>query len=289
MGEQEYKYEQGIRYKVEPLARDADEVRARHEANRVGWNEAARYYEEHLEEAIEVIRAGKSSLHPIERTNLGDLSGWCETAIHLQCASGQDTLSLWNEGAKRVIGVDISDGHIANARRMSEAVGAPATWYRCDVLDTPHDLDGTADLVYTGQGAINWLHDLSSWAEVVFRLLKPGGVFHILEGHPVQFLFDGDEKTLVYSGLSYFTHAESSQGWEENYVGDLGMPVEQHAVKWDRLWPVSSVFQALRRAGLDVEYFGEHAEEYFNSFPNLDPELQSRIPRTFSMMARRRL
>ncbi len=117
MSAEEYKYEQGMRYKLEPLAKDAGEVRELHEANRIGWNEAAIYYEEHLNEAIEFIRAGKSSLHPIERDNLGDLSDWCDTAIHLQCASGRDTLSLWNEGVKRVIGVDISDAHIANARR----------------------------------------------------------------------------------------------------------------------------------------------------------------------------
>ena len=287
MNEEEYKYEQGLRYKVAPLAKDAGEVRERHEANRIGWNQAAGYYEEHLTEAIEFILAGKSSLHPIERDNLGNLSDWCETAIHLQCASGRDTLSLWNEGVKRVVGVDISDAHIANARRMSKAVAAPATWYRRDVLDTPHELDGIADLLYTGRGALCWLQDLDAWAEVVYRLLKPGGVFHILEGHPVEWLFEADEETLVYSGLNYFTHAESNQGWEESYVGDLGMPVEQHAVKWDRLWPVSAVFQSLRRAGLSIEHFGEHPEDYFNSFPNLNQELQSRIPRTFSMMAKR--
>jgi hypothetical protein len=68
-----------------------------------------------LEDTLAFLRAGGSNLHPIERTNLGDLRAWCTTAIHLQCASGCDTLSLWNEGVTRVIGIDISDLHIANA------------------------------------------------------------------------------------------------------------------------------------------------------------------------------
>ena len=72
----------------------------------------------------------------------------------------EDTLSLLLEGEQQVIGVDISDVHIANARQLSAALQAPAVWYRCDILDTPHELDGVADLVYTGQGALNWLHDL---------------------------------------------------------------------------------------------------------------------------------
>ena len=172
-----------VEYQLEPLAQTMEDVRARHESNRLSWNQGAQRYTEELQETIEFLRAGNSSLHPVERRNLGDLRAWCDTAIHLQCASGRDTLSLWNEGVKRVIGVDISDVHIANARRMTEALQAPATWYRCDVLGTPHELDGVANLVYTGRGALCWLHDLNRWADVIFRLLTPGGVMHILDDH----------------------------------------------------------------------------------------------------------
>jgi predicted O-methyltransferase YrrM len=88
--------------------------------------------------------------------------------VHLQCASGKDTLSLWIEGVEKVVGIDISDVHIANARRLSEAAGCRTVrWYRCDVLDTPQDLDGTADLVYSGRGAMFWVHDLDAWMAVV--------------------------------------------------------------------------------------------------------------------------
>jgi len=31
-------------------------------------------------------------------------------------------------------------------------------------LETPSTLDGQADLVYTGQRALCWLHDLNAWA-----------------------------------------------------------------------------------------------------------------------------
>ncbi len=73
MADQEYKYEQGMRYRVEPLAKHAREVRERHEANRIGWNEAAGYYKEHLDEAIEFIRAGKSNL----KTTFAQVSRSC--------------------------------------------------------------------------------------------------------------------------------------------------------------------------------------------------------------------
>ena len=274
-------------YWTEPVAREAADIRARHEDNRVAWNQGAARYASELDETIAFIRAGGSNLHPVERANLGDLRAWCHVAIHLQCASGRDTLSLWNEGVERVVGVDISDVHIANAQRLSEALAAPATWHCCDVLDTPHELDGTADLVYTGRGALCWLHDLDGWAAVVCRLLKPGGVVHVFDGHPMAWLFDSEAETLVANGTSYFEHAEWNRGWPATYIGDQGKPIEEHAIKHERLWPLSAVFSALRHAGLSVELFGEYPDDYWDSFPNLRPELRGRLPMTFAMLARR--
>lgn len=268
-------------------ARDTGEVRARHEANRMSWNEGAVWYTEKVDEDIEFLRSGKSSVHPVERRNLGDLSSWCARAIHLQCASGRDTLSLLNEGAREVIGIDISDRHIENARRTSEALGAPATWYRCDVLDAPRELDGTADLVYTGRGALCWLHDLEAWAGVVARLLKPGGVVHIFEDHPATWLFEIDTEDLRPSGNNYFEHAESSKGWPDVYIGKLAIPEEEQTRKYERLWSLSSIFMALRNAGLVIELFEEYREPYWRIFDKLKPEQKETLPLTFAMMARR--
>jgi len=273
----------------EAFARDPDEIRARHESNRKGWNEGALHgYTPEIENIIEFIRSGKSNLHPVERTYLAEILPECGLAIHLQCASGRDTLSLLNEGVKRVIGVDISDVHIDNARRISTALDAPAEWYRCDILDTPAELDGSADLVYTGRGALNWLQDLDGWAQVVARLLKPGGVVSVFEGHPFTWLFKMESSTYEYSGVDYFAHCESGAGWPETYIGDIGISNEEQARKYECLWPVSSVFQALTRAGLSVVHFGEHPEPYWDEFPNLKPELRGRIPNTFSMLAKKK-
>ncbi|MEW5874806.1 MAG: class I SAM-dependent methyltransferase [Candidatus Zixiibacteriota bacterium] len=278
---------------VLPPAATPEEARKRHAANRNAWNEVASgAYAKRMEDTISFLRSGQSDLHPIERETLLRGSGgrplrdWCRTAIHLQCASGRDTLSLWNEGVERVIGVDISEEHIANARRVAEAVGAAAEWYCCDVLDTPSQLDGTADLVYTGQGALNWLHDLDAWAAVIARLLKPGGAIHVLDDHPATILFDTDAEEPRYSGLHYFRYSESSQGWGDNYVGAF-MPAEKQSRKYERVWTISEVVNALIGAGLKIEYVGEHAEGYWDSFPNLRPEMKGRLPLSFSVLARK--
>jgi SAM-dependent methyltransferase len=272
----------------EQFARDPKEIRARHESNRRSWNEGALHgYTPLIGQVIEFIRSGKSNLHPVERTYLAEILPACDLVIHLQCASGRDTLSLLNEGVRRVVGVDISEVHIDNARRISSALNAPAEWYRCDILDTPVELDGTADLVYTGRGALNWLQDLNAWAQVCTRLLKPGGVLSVFEGHPFTWLFETESTAYEYSGVNYFNHCESNTGWPDTYIGDIGIPIQQQARKYECLWPVSSVFQALTHAGLVVIHFGEHPEPYWEEFPNLRPELRGRIPNTFSMLAKK--
>lgn len=267
--------------------KDEKEVRARHESNRRGWNEGAVHYTQNLDKAVEFIRSGQSNLHPVERRNLGDLKSWCKTAIHLQCASGMDTLSLWNEGVEKVIGVDISDVHIENARKLTELTGAPAEWYRCDVLDTPHHLDGTADLVYTGRGAICWMQDLDAWAKVIYRLLKPGGIFHIFDDHPFTYLLDMETDDLTFYGSSYFSYFESGKGWPSTYIGELDIPLEQQARKYEGFWNFMDIFNALRGADLVIDYLGEHPEQYWDNFPNLKPEIARLIPMTFSIKARK--
>ena len=56
------------------------------------------------------------------------------------------------------------DGRLLRVNsRFAELLGAPARWYRSDVLQTPHELDGTADLVYTGRGALCWLQNMEAY------------------------------------------------------------------------------------------------------------------------------
>src|SRR6187402_3247974 len=167
-----------------PTAAELGDVPTMHAANRAAWDEAAERYEGWFDEAVTLIRSGGVNLFGAEVDLIGDLHGRCRRAIHLQCAGGRDTLSLWNLGADEVVGVDFSPRMLDLARRLTQATGAPATWVEADVLGVPHDLDGTADLLYTGRGAILWLQDLDAWAAVLRRLLAPDGRLVIFDGHP---------------------------------------------------------------------------------------------------------
>jgi SAM-dependent methyltransferase len=262
------------------------DVRAMHESNRAAWNEGATYYTRRIEESIAFLRAGRMNLEPVELDHLGKLDG-CRRAIHLQCASGRDTLSLWNLGAAEVVGVDISDVHIANAERLSAALGAPARWVRSDVLEVPPEFDGSADLVYTGKGAIYWLHDPPAWGRAVARLLAPGGRLYLHDSHPITYLFDMNADTWRWSGCDYFDSVEASRGWPAQYIGALQKPDAELATKFERLWTIGDILGAVIGAGLQVERFTEHREDFWDCYPHVPPADQGKIPRTFSLVARR--
>jgi len=269
---------------------EAADPRAMHAANRAAWDEAAERYEGWFDEAVELIRTGRSNLFPVEHEMIGDLRGGSGTgrAIHLQCAGGRDTLSLWNLGAREVIGIDISPRMLELAARLTAATGAPARWIEADVLDVPHELDGSADLLYTGRGAIIWLHDLEAWAAVIARLLAPAGRLVIFDGHPAEWLFDADEDgRLVATDYDYFGGAEASKGWAPEYIDRLSVGEEDQSWKFARAWTLGEIVTALLGAGLRLERLVEYPVDWWAGHRDLRPEDRGRIPLSFGIIATR--
>lgn len=134
-----------------------------HEQNRLSWNEATRAHNSHKGDQAKFFREGGSKLYPEERDLLGDLRG--TRVVHLQCNSGQDSLSIARLGA-HVTGVDISDEAIAFATRLSAESGIPATFVRSDVYDWFAAVAAGQDrwdVAFSSYGAICWLSDLDAW------------------------------------------------------------------------------------------------------------------------------
>src|SRR4249919_1201954 len=263
------------------------DVRSMHAANMAAWDEAAERYEGWFDEAVALIRAGGTNLFGVETALIGDLHGRCHRAIHLQCAAGRDTLSLWNHGAEEVVGVDFSPRMLELAARLTEATGAPARWVLSDVLDTPAELDGTADLVYTGRGSLIWLQDLDAWAAVVARLLSPSGRFVLFEGHPAEWLFDVDEDGhWIATDYDYFGGPEASRGWAPEYIDHLSIAEPDQSWKFARAWTLGEVITALLGAGLRLERVTEHPIDWWGGHADVRPEERGRIPLSFSVVAR---
>jgi SAM-dependent methyltransferase len=271
-----------------PTPAELADTAGMHVANRLAWDEAAERYEGWFDEAVALIRSGGVNLFGAEVELIGDLHGRCRRAIHLQCAGGRDTLSLWNLGADEVVGVDFSPKMLDLAARLTEATGAPARWIEADVVDTPHDLDGTGDLVYTGRGSLPWIADLDRWAAVVVRLLAPDGRFVLFEGHPAEWLFDvDDEGRWILTDYDYFGGVEASRGWAPEYIDRLSIPDERQSWKFARAWTLGEVVTALVSAGIRLESLSEYPIDWWGGHGDTRPGERGRLPLSFSIVGRR--
>lgn len=207
---------------------------------------------------VEAFKAGQSSLNRIELDLLGDVTGL--RILHLQCHFGQDSLSLAHLGAQ-VTGVDLSDEAIAAARRLSTEIGVAAEFICCDVHDLPQHLPADQfDVVFTSYGVLGWLPDLSRWAALVSRYLRPGGRLVLAEFHPVVWMFDNDFTRLQYS---YFNTGPI----EETEVGtyaDRAAGIVHQSVTWNH--SLSEVIGSLLGQGLQLTDFQEYDYSPYNCF-----------------------
>jgi len=107
------------------------------EANRRHWDELVPIHQRSGYYDVDGFRAGKSSLHPLEREELGDVRG--KSLLHLQCHFGLDTLSWAREGAI-ITGVDFSEPAIDAARALAVECGIEARFIVSDIYDLPAKL-----------------------------------------------------------------------------------------------------------------------------------------------------
>jgi SAM-dependent methyltransferase len=158
------------------------------------WNEWTRIHVASEFYNVEGFREGGSSLLPLELEELGNVAG--KRLLHLQCHFGMDTLSLARMGAE-VTGVDFSPEAIEAARRLAAEVDVDATFVQSDIYDladvAPPEWDGAFDIVFVTYGAVEWLHDLRPWADLIARFLRPGGTFYMAKLHPFSGMLELEE------------------------------------------------------------------------------------------------
>jgi SAM-dependent methyltransferase len=257
--------------------------------NRAMWDERAPAHAAsplyHLDRVVD----GRDDLRPWEDRELGSIDGL--ELIHLQCHIGTDTVALARRGA-RTVGLDFSPSALAVAADLAARCGLDIDWLCSDVYDAVEAVDGrTFDVVYTGMGALGWLPDLDRWAQVVARLLAPGGFLYVTELHPMWVALVKDGRTVCQDAIDAdFARWDGAQG---SYAAPESMFA--NTASWERLHSISDLLSAVLDAGLRIELFheydvtpsptpwlerGEHGLYRF-------PDGMHRFPLTYSLRARR--
>ena len=223
---------------------------------KVAVHAASKFYD------VEAFKKGESSLNSFELEALGDVSG--KSLLHLQCHFGQDTLS-WSRMGAKCTGVDISEEAIKLARDLNNELKQNAQFICCNVLDTSEYVSEKFDIIFTSYGVIGWLPNLKHWAKMISERLKPGGVFYMVEFHPIAWMFDYLENP---PKLKYGYQQQESiyEEYKGTYANENSEIVSKE-YGWNH--GLGEVINSLAQAGLEIEYLREHDESPYDIFPNL--------------------
>ena len=257
-------------------------------ANRALWDAWTRVHRDSPFYDVPGFLAGRDPLGRIETGELGDVAG--TRVLHLQCHFGIDTLGWARRGAL-VTGVDFSPEAIATARALAASTGLEATFVESDVYAIDEIGLGTFDIVHTSYGVLSWLPDLDAWARIIARHLVPGGLFHLVENHPLVEMLgdDGASLEMPYLATGGPLRIES----RASYAGPMkDGPLPEYN------WPhgIGEVVTALIGAGLRIEWLREHPRapcrypKFLEPRPEGDfgwPGGREDVPLTYSVGARR--
>jgi|TARA_R110002072_G_scaffold131586_1_gene271221 SAM-dependent methyltransferase len=234
------------------------------DTNKETWNKKVAVHAASDFYFLEDFKKGKLSLNRYELDALGSVKG--KRLLHLQCHFGQDTLS-WSRLGAKCTGVDISEEGIKMARELNEELKQDAQFVCCNVLDTSKFVNETFDVVFTSYGTIGWLPDLKPWAKMIAERLAPGGVFYIVEFHPIAWMFD---YTVTPPDMKYGYHQKEAiyEEYEGTYAEDGKTKMVSKEYGWNH--SLSDVIGSLLDAGLTLELFKEHDASPYDVFPDLE-------------------
>lgn len=260
------------------------------ETNKNLWNELT---DVHIKSyGIDKFKNGKSSIDQIQLNEIGDVRG--KSLLHLQCHFGLDTLSWAREGAI-VTGVDFSEKSIAYANQLKEELNIKAKFICCNIYDLKSLLDERFDIVYTSQGVLCWLKDLNEWAKLIHHFLRPGGIFYIMEGHPITHIFDDERRGKLEIIYPYF-HSKEPTKWDDDYpdYSDETYIPKNPSYEWQ--WSLSNILNSLIKAGLQIEFIHEFDKLFYKGFPDMKcdkngwwyfPDYIDKIPLIFTLRAKK--
>ena len=233
------------------------------ETNKETWNKKVSIHAKSEFYDVKSFLKGKTSLNAYELEELGDVKG--KSLLHLQCHFGQDTLSWSRLGAKST-GIDLSSDGIKEAAKLNDELGLDATFIESNLYDVPEKVAGEFDIVFTSYGVVGWLPDLKTWGEIIASKLKKGGVFYMIEFHPIVWMFDflQTPPKLTYPYLNKGVIYEEYEGTYTNSDADI----ISKEYGWNH--GLGEVITSLTNAGLQIEFLHEFEKSPYNSFPEMD-------------------
>jgi SAM-dependent methyltransferase len=247
------------------------------EANRKAWDISAKHHKDTdwwHEMVATVAQPDFSCFDPTMTKALNRINLSGKSVVQVGCNNGREVFSLPAFGAKRAVGIDQSDGFIAQARELAEIAQKPVDFLCADIYNLPSDTPCNFDLAMITIGVLSWMPDLPKFFEIIASLMAKGGQLIIYETHPFLEMFNPKSDDPFRPEHSYFETAP----WVEAEVitYDSSTPTGGAESYW-YTHTLSHIFTAILDAGLQITKFEEFAhsnrEENYAIYENRTAQL----------------
>ncbi len=246
--------------------RDADFVKQ----NLVAWEEAAPIHARHnMARLLEGFSTpGFSVLDDIqtERLKANGIDG--ADIVQICCNNGQELLSTKALGAKRLLGIDGTEGFVAQGRELAAAGGIEAEFVATNIYELSEAYRGAFDIALITIGVLSWMPDLQRFFRIAESLLKPGGVLLINEQHPViEMMEPGGRDDPVEFELSYFDETPYVDASGLDYYGGEEYDATPNTSFMHKM---SDIIMAGIGAGMTIQHFEELPDHISNTWYNVE-------------------
>ena len=255
-------------------------------SNRDAWDASAAAFEGKPEwqELVDWIRRGGfSDFDQTMTQTLQALGVRGRRAVQIGCNNGRELLSLPSFGAAPVLGIDISENFLAQARKLAGIAGSDCRFLCADIYDLPADVPKDFDLGLITIGVLNWMPDLWRFFEVVGGLLADDAILVIYETHPFMEMFDPEAKEPFAPVRSYFDKTPDVASETITYDGSPGKP---GPTSYWFTHGLGEIVTACVAAGLAVERLSEHSHSIREVDYDIYEGQPAQIPMSFTGSAK---
>lgn len=259
------------------------------EANRQAWNASAEHHlgSERYQRLLKGFATpGFSCLDDLLEERLKALGIEGKDIAHLCCNNGAEILSARNLGARSAVGFDQAGEFLKHGETFRAAGKIDCRLIETDVNRIDPSFDGGFDIVMITIGAIGWMPDLSSFFDVVTRLLRPGGALCIHEQHPIMnmtepFEPDPDPARLTHS---YFKAEPFEEEGPIVYDGSDAPGDQKHY--WF-VHTLGDIFSACLDHDLRIEHFKEYPHNISGADFDIFDNQPAQLPQCYMLVARK--
>lgn len=197
---------------------------------------------------------------------LPDFQG--KSVLDLGCGYGWHCLYAAEEGANRVLGIDLSEKMLEVAQKKAENAGAKVISYQCMAMEEYEYPMDTFDVVISSL-ALHYVADLPEVYRKVYQTLRAGGDFIFSVEHPIftaygnqDWIYDEAGKILHWPVDHYFQ--EGSR--EAVFLGETVTKQHRTLTGW---------LQPLLEAGFQIRQLCEpQPPEHMMGIPGMKDELR---------------